>query len=75
LGHFARFVKHGAKRVLCSASQQDLEVTAFLNLDGTIVAIVMNRTEKIIEFNLKLGAKCYKAGLPARSIATYLTQR
>jgi glucosylceramidase len=75
LGHFARFVKHGAKRVLCSASQQDLEVTAFLNLDGTIVAVVMNRTETLIEFNLKLGAQRYKAGLPARSIATYLTQR
>jgi glucosylceramidase len=72
LGHFARFVKQGAKRVLCAASKQDLEVTAFLNTDASVVAVVMNRTETQIEFSLKLGQQRYATYLPPRSIATYI---
>jgi glucosylceramidase len=74
LGHFARFVKRGAKRVLCAASKQDLEATAFLNTDASVAAVVMNRSEAAITFNLKLGSLRYTAHLPARSIATYIAR-
>jgi glucosylceramidase len=74
LGHFARFVKRGARRVLCAASKQALEVTSFLNLDGSVVAVVMNRTETPIAFDLKLGPQRGTTVLPARSIATYVTR-
>jgi glucosylceramidase len=72
IGHFARFVKRGAHRVLCAASRQDLETTAFVNPDATTVVVVMNRTQQAIRFNLR--TTDYKAvtELPPRSIATYL---
>ena len=72
IGHFARFIKPGARRVLCAATRQDLECTAFVNPDASTVVVVMNRTEAAIRFGLSgLGDKMAST-LPARSIATYL---
>lgn len=72
IGHFARFVKTGARRLLCAASRHDLETTAFLNPDASTVVVVMNRTQQAIRFNLRtIGCKAVTE-LPPRSIATYL---
>ncbi len=73
LGHFARFVKAGARRVLCAASRQDLEATAFVNPDRSTATVVMNRTEQPIRFALRSGEASAATELPPRSIATYLT--
>jgi glucosylceramidase len=35
LGHFARFMQPGAQRVLCAATREALECTAFANPDGS----------------------------------------
>jgi glucosylceramidase len=72
LGHFTRFIKPGAQRVLCAASRQDLESTAFVNPDGSVAVVVMNRTEQAIAFALRLGAETAATELPPHSIATYL---
>ncbi len=73
LGHFTRFIKPGAKRVLCAASRQDLESTAFVNPDGSVAVVVMNRTEQAIAFALHLGTETAATELPPHSIATYLS--
>jgi glucosylceramidase len=75
LGHFTRFIKPGAQRVLCSANRQDLETTAFVNPDGSLAVVVMNRTEAAIRFLLRLDGVDMATELPPRSIATYLTDR
>jgi len=72
LGHFTRFIKPGAKRVLCAASREDLESTAFVNPDGSVAVVVMNRTEQAIAFALRLDAKTAATELPPHSIATFL---
>lgn len=72
IGHFARFIKVGARRVLCAATRQDLECTAFLNPDGSTACVVMNRTEEPISFRLKMAAESAVVQLPPRSIATFL---
>jgi glucosylceramidase len=72
IGHFSRFIKPGARRVLCAASRQDLESTAFVNPDGATVVVVMNRTEEAIGLRLQVGDQATSTELPARSIATYL---
>ena len=73
IGHFARFIKIGARRVLCAATRQDLECTAFLNPDGSTVCVAMNRTEETISFRLKIAAESVVVQLPPRSIATFVT--
>jgi glucosylceramidase len=73
IGHFARFVKPGAHRILCAASRQDLEATAFVNPDGSSAIVVMNRTVHRIDFCLRIGSgDRVITGLAARSIATYV---
>ena len=72
LGHFARFVKPGAQRVLCASPRQDLEAAAFVNADGAVVVVAVNRTDAPIAFALRIGADAVGATLPARAIATYV---
>ena len=73
IGHFARFVKPGARRVLCAATTQNLEATAFVNPDGSVATVVMNRTEASIDFALRCGDDTVQAELPPRSIMTCLS--
>jgi glucosylceramidase len=74
IGHFARFVRPGARRVLCAATRQDLEAAAFVHDDGGTAIVVMNRTEAPLRFELRIEGLVTVATLPARSIATYLGQ-
>jgi glucosylceramidase len=73
LGHFTRFIKPGARRVLSAASRQDLESTAFVNPDSSVAVVVMNRTEAVIRFLLCLDGVKAATELPPHAIATYLT--
>ena len=38
IGHFARFVRTGARRALCAATKEALECTAFVNDDGSLAS-------------------------------------
>jgi glucosylceramidase len=72
LGHFARYLQAGAQRVLCAATRQAIEATAFANPDGTVAVVAMNREEQPLRFELCLGDLRRVAALPARSIATFV---
>ncbi len=72
IGHFARFVKPGARRILCAANREALEATAFINPDGGVVVVAMNRTERSLAFNLNLDPRGASVALPARSITSLL---
>ena len=78
LGHFARFIKPGAQRVLCAATREDLQCTAFANPDGTVVAVVMNRSSDTITFVASHGSGGglgSLVALPARAICSLLVDR
>jgi glucosylceramidase len=72
IGHFARFILHGARCVLCAASHHDLEVTAFVNPDGSTATVVMNRSETAIGFVLRIAGQDHRAELPSRAIVTFV---
>jgi glucosylceramidase len=73
IGHFARFVRPGAQRLLCAATRQVLEATAFVNPDGSVATVVMNRGEQAMRFVLRIDARRWLVDLPARAITTCLT--
>ena len=73
LGHFARFVKPGARRVLCASARQDLEATAFVNHDATTVVVASHRHEHALRFALCIDGQSRAVELPPRSIATFVT--
>lgn len=70
LAHFSRFIRPGAKRIVCSSNADDLLATAFLNPDGKIAVVVMNQTDKDIEFYTWIENRAAKTNSPAHSIIT-----
>lgn len=70
IGHFSRFIRPGARRVVCAKTLDSLEVSAFLNVDETVAVVVLNRTEQAIDFVLKSEGLQAKASIPARGIKT-----
>jgi glucosylceramidase len=70
LGHFSRYIRPGAERILYAGTTDDLETTAFLNPDGRIAVVVMNRTEQAIPFALQCHNQAASTISPAHSIMT-----
>jgi glucosylceramidase len=55
IGHFSKFINPGAKRVSTTTSRTSLESTSFLNSDGSLVTVVMNKTDAKINYKLAVG--------------------
>lgn len=72
IGHFSRFIHPGASRVACAKTLDSLEATAFLNTDGTVAVVVLNRSEQAIDFVLKSQELQAKISIPARAIKTFI---
>lgn len=75
--HFSRYVKPGAKRVLSTGVWSDK--IAFVNPDGSVVAVVGNSSNKPEPFALAIGGRpdddTAKVTLPPRSINTFVVSR
>jgi len=71
IGHFARFIRPGAERIVCAPTLDALETTAFRNADGRVSVVVMNRTDRSIPFVLKFQGSAAITEAPAHSISTY----
>jgi glucosylceramidase len=72
LGHFARFVKPGARRVLCASSRQEIEASAFVNVDGSTAVVAANRHAHAQPLAVRVDGQCWRADLAQRSIATFV---
>lgn len=72
IGHFSKYIKSGAKRIAASSNRTPLETTAFLNPDGTIVVVVMNRTAQLMPFKLGLYEQAASFSSLPHSIMTIL---
>ena len=70
IGHFSRFVKPGAKRVLVSKYHRDLEAVGFVNPDGERVVVTMNPTDQPISYFLNENGNSVKITQPPHSIQT-----
>jgi glucosylceramidase len=55
IGHFSKFIKPGALRVSTTTSRTTIESTSFQNENGTIVTVVMNKTDQTIGYKLIVG--------------------
>jgi len=71
LGHFSKFIRPGAQRIICSSNMDELIATAFINTDGSTIAVVMNESEKAMNIKLWIGGKAVSANLPEHSIGSF----
>ncbi len=72
LGHFSRFIRPGARRIVCSSNTDHLLATAFVNEDGTIAVVVMNASDHEIAFHTWIENQTVKTTSPAHSIITLM---
>ncbi|MFT3902482.1 MAG: glycoside hydrolase family 30 protein [Niabella sp.] len=70
IGHFSKFVRPGARRVIASTNRTDLLSTAFLNTDGTVAVIVMNRGGHAVGYNLWMDGRAVQIRSLPHSIQT-----
>ncbi len=72
IGHISKFVRPGAKRVACSSNRDKLITTSFLNTDGSLAVIVMNRSDEKIAYKLWIKGKAANVECLPHSINTLL---
>jgi glucosylceramidase len=72
IGHFSKFVRPGARRIISSSTVDNLLTTAFVNVDGKIAVVVMNSSAGVQPFYLWLNGKAARTGSPAHSIETFV---
>jgi len=70
LGHFSKFIQAKAKRISTTSSRSQLLSTSFLNPDGTITAIVMNKTDDVIDYKLFVDNYAVKESIIPHAIQT-----
>jgi glucosylceramidase len=71
IGHFSRFIRPGAQRVVSVTTLDELETTAFRNTDGQLAVVVMNRGDADLPFALRFAGLAAPTTAPAHSITTY----
>ncbi len=55
IGHFSKFIRPGAKRIVCASSRSQLLTTGFINEDGSIAIVVLNQGNRKLTYNLCFG--------------------
>jgi len=72
IGHFSKFVQKGAKRIASSKWTQELDLVAFKNPNGEVVAVVLNATDEDKTFFIRINGQQIQTTSKAHSIATYI---
>lgn len=72
IGHFSKFIRVGAKRIISAASRSQLLTTSFMNTDGQIVVVVMNQSDLKITYNLCIGTKAAEISILPHAIQTLI---
>lgn len=70
IGHFSKFIRPNAKRVLETISDKSLLSTSFKNSDGQLITIVMNESEKEMVYSLENQKEKTTITIPAHAIQT-----
>lgn len=74
IGQFSKFIRPGARRIANSSNRDALQTTAFINKDGRLAVIVLNRTDNDIAYHLWINGRWAPALSKAHSIETILVK-
>lgn len=74
LGHFSKFIRPGARRVLCATTSDTVEATAYKNPDGSVVTVVFHPGDEPISLRLDYDEENAVTELPPHSFATFISK-
>jgi len=72
IGHFSKFIKPGAKRVISSPSRSQLLTVSFINPDNSVVLVVMNQGNNKTPFFIWINGQAAETIALPHSINTYV---
>ena len=72
IGHFSKYIRPGARRITASSNRMQLETTSFINPDGKIIVVVLNRTNEILPYSIFISGKESKSVSNPHTIATWV---
>ena len=72
IGHFSKFIGEKAKRISSLSSRSQLLTTSFLNQNGKVVTVVMNKTDEKLKYNLCIGTKATEVFILPHAIQTLI---
>ena len=75
IGHFSKFIRPGAKRIISASSANHLLSTAFLNTDGSIVIVAMNESDKSLNYGLTIQSKSAEINILPHAIQTIVFKK
>lgn len=74
IGHFSKFIRPGARRIISSSSRGQLLTTAFVNKDGKIAVVVINQSNDRLQYGLWIDGQSAKITSPPHSIQTMVIE-
>ncbi|MEH0152905.1 glycoside hydrolase family 30 protein [Limibacter armeniacum] len=74
MGHFSKFIRPGARRIVSSSNHDDLLTTAFINPDNSIAVVVLNLSDKEYDFDTWVNGQAVGAKSLEHSIMTVMIQ-
>ena len=72
IGQFSKFIKPGSTRIHISSFTEDIKVTAFKNLDGSIAIVLFNKNNYNIEYNFLYKDFVFHDNLDSHAIVTFV---
>ncbi|TCK67506.1 glucosylceramidase [Winogradskyella wandonensis] len=70
--HFSKYIRPGAEVIGVNNQNENLQITAAKNPDGSIAVVVFNEGDEAQDFNLALGEKLQPITISARALQTII---
>jgi len=74
IGHFSKFIRPGAQRIIASSNRDKLQTTAFINTNGKLAVVVLNTSDEKIDYHLWINGDAADATSLPHSIATLIVE-
>lgn len=72
VGHFSKYVRPGAYRIGLENNNDNLQAVGFKNVDGSIALVVLNQTDKPIDYSVTLNGKSVSVEIKEHAINTII---
>ncbi len=72
ISHLAKYIKPGSRRIHFNKFSENISVSAFQNPDKSVIIVLLNKTDKSIEYNLGYNQFALHDNLDSHAIVTFI---
>lgn len=74
LGHFSKFIRPGAVRLMSDSKIEGMDNVVFRNPDGTVAMVLINKNNTAKTVCIAYGEATFSASVPAQATMTFCWQ-